>query len=410
MGVNVPARPVRADDRSVRKVSVRRGQPVRPEPVPPALRILPYTLMVVSLVATVGTLDWGIGASLPQIFALAAAVLGYRWWGERRPGVRIAWFVTHSVLTLVLVAVAPFCCIYAFTGYIDAQHRLPRRLMMPAMVATAGVVALGQTGGVRSLTQRPWLYLVLFIVNAALGTLMTRLGLQREREVERREAAVRALEAEQRRNAALQAQLLEQAREAGVLDERARLSREIHDTVAQGLIGIITQLGSIDPDDDAAAWQARVRTADTVARESLAEARRAIHALGSPRLDRDDLPAALRSAVVRWSEASGVEAIVHVDGVARPTAHDETLLRVAQEAMANAARHADATRVAVTVTYGDREVRLDVRDDGRGFDPARVPAGTGLAGIRARVAAADGTLEIETGEGEGCAVSAAVPT
>lgn len=277
------------------------------------------------------------------------------------------------------------------------------------MISTAAVMALGQGGGLPALRERFWLVLVLFLVNAGIGTLMTRAGEQREREVDRREAAVRALEAEQRRTAALQAQLLEQAREAGILDERARLSREIHDTVAQGLIGILTQLQSIDPDDEPAAWQARVRTADRVARESLAEARRAIHALATPRLDRDDLPAAVASAACRWGEANAVQVSVHVEGETRPTDHDETLLRAAQEALANAARHSGAARVAVTLTYDEREVRLDVRDDGCGFEPDRVTVGNGLTGLRQRVAATGGSLEIETGAGEGCAVSVAVP-
>ena len=114
-------------------------------------------------------------------------------------------------------------------------------------------------------------------------------------------------------------------------------------------------------------------------------------------------------AVHRWGEANAAQVSVHVEGEARTTGHDETLLRAMQEALANAARHSGATRVAVTLTYDDRETRLDVRDDGRGFDPDRVSPGAGLTGLRQRVAETGGSLEIETGSGEGCTVSVAVP-
>lgn len=389
---------------------IRRNRPERAAVVEhPALRLIPYPLMVVSLVATAGTLDWGMPVDLEWAACFAAVVLAYRWWGDRRSGLRAGWFWSHLVLCAALVSAVPFTCIYAFTGYVDAQRRLPRRQTTAGMIGTATVVAIGQTGGLPGVIARPWLYLVLFLVNAGLGALMTHLGEQRERDVDRREEAVKALEAEHRRTAALQEQLLEQAREAGVLDERARLSREIHDTVAQGLIGIITQLEAIDARGDRSDWQARVEVASRVARDSLAEARRAIHALGSPALEADGLPTAIERTAQRWAEINGVAALVHIEGPAKPTAHDETLLRVAQEGLANVARHAGASQVALTLTYDAREVRLDVRDDGRGFDAACVPFGAGLRGMRARIAAVGGSLEIETAAQDGCTVSAAVP-
>lgn len=78
--------------------------------------------------------------------------------------------------------------------------------------------------------------------------------------------------------------------------------------------------------------------------------------------------------------------------------------------MANAARHSGATRATVTLTYVEDQVRLDIRDDGRGFDPATTRYGRGIAGMRERLTADGGTLDVETRPGAGCVVSAAVPT
>lgn len=376
-------------------------------------RVAPYPMLVVSLIASFGASTWDTDQWRPTstalVVVLAAAAALHRWWGDHRPTKGPAWLACHWVLSSVLVVLAPFFCIYAFCGYFDVHRRLPRRVRTPAMVPFAAIIALGQSGGTAGLVASPWLFLLLFAVNASLGPVMAHVVDQREVAISLREDAVRRLEAEQRRSAALQAQLIEQAREAGVIEERDRLSREIHDTVAQGLIAIITQLESINPDDPPQAWQARVGTAGSVARESLAEARRAIHALASPLLDAEDLPAALERAVQRWADANRISVTLHTDGQPRRTGHEETLLRVAQEAMANIARHSGAGHAAFTLTYSPHEVRLDVRDDGCGFDPSDTAPSAGLSGMRARIAAAGGTVDLETARGDGCTVSVAVP-
>ena len=98
-----------------------------------------------------------------------------------------------------------------------------------------------------------------------------------------------------------------------------------------------------------------------------------------------------------------------MDGEPAPSPFDAELLRICQEGLANVVRHGAASRVMVTLGYSADQVRLDVRDDGRGFDPATVRSGHGLPGIRQRLAIIGGTLEIETSEGGGCTISAAVP-
>jgi signal transduction histidine kinase len=117
-----------------------------------------------------------------------------------------------------------------------------------------------------------------------------------------------------------------------------------------------------------------------------------------------------------WTEEFGVQAMFTITGTVEPL-HEEveaTLLRIAQEALANAGRHASAGRVGVTLSYMDDEVTLDVRDDGRGFDlrvprPRESPGGFGLGGMRARAARLAGTVDIESEPGQGTAVSARVP-
>ncbi|HZX07544.1 sensor histidine kinase [Kribbella sp.] len=221
------------------------------------------------------------------------------------------------------------------------------------------------------------------------------------------------LEATLAENAVLHEQLVTQAREAGVIDERQRMAREIHDTLAQGLTGIVAQLQAAET---AADWRRYVTTAIGLARESLTEARRSVHALRPQPLQSATLGEAIEDVVRRWSALHGVDVQLTTTGTQRvmtPEA-ESTLLRATQEALANVAKYAQATRVGVTLSYMEKKVALDVRDDGAGFDPARRrPAseagGFGLVAMRQRVEALNGTLEIESEPGFGTAISATVP-
>ena len=184
-------------------------------------------------------------------------------------------------------------------------------------------------------------------------------------------------------NTGLQAQLLTQAREAGAGDERQRMAREIHDTLAQGLTGIITQLEAAQQTGHDAERDRRIGNATRLARDSLAEARRSVQALRPQALENARFPEALAQEVARWSATSGVPAEVKTTGEAT-TMHPEvevTLLRVAQEALANVAKHAAASHAWVTLSYMGDVVTLDVRDDGAGF------AGPGSEPVRRRASA-----------------------
>jgi signal transduction histidine kinase len=217
-------------------------------------------------------------------------------------------------------------------------------------------------------------------------------------------------------NEGLHQQLLAQAREAGVLDERRRMAREIHDTLAQGLTGIVTQLQAAeqaalrthgDP-----GWRRHVDAATRLARESLTEARRSVEALRPEPLEGSRLSEALAGVAERCAALNGIKIQVTTTGTVRPVDPEAefALLRTVQEALANVVRHARATRVGVTVSYMENEVAVDVRDDGVGFDPVAVDHGFGLVAMRQRIAELSGTLQVESEPGGGTAVSACVPT
>ena len=211
--------------------------------------------------------------------------------------------------------------------------------------------------------------------------------------------------------------LVDQARQAGVADERARLAREIHDTLAQGFVSVLTQLeAAADPLSGAPAGAVeRVRRAAAIARSSLGEARRSVQALRPEALEAAPLSAAIGRVVARWSDDAGVDAGVTLTGraVALPPATEVTLLRATQEALANVARHAAATSVSVTLSYLGDAVVLDVHDDGSGFDRLAPRNGSGggfgLEALRQRVDAAGGYFGLESEPGGGTTVTVHIP-
>ncbi|MBA2443125.1 MAG: sensor histidine kinase [Rubrobacter sp.] len=210
-------------------------------------------------------------------------------------------------------------------------------------------------------------------------------------------------------------------RQAGVLKERQRLSHEIHDTLAQGFTSIVMNLeaaeGSLTPEaGDLRRARRHLDGARRTARESLTEARRLVRDLRPEPLEGAPLTEVLGGVVERWSQESGVRASATVTGTQRQLTPEAevTLLRVAQEALANTRRHARAERAALTLSFMPGRIVLDVRDDGAGFDPAAgadpgAPGGFGLRGMRERVEAAGGTLSVESTPGEGTSLVAELP-
>lgn len=367
---------------------------------------LAVTVLLVAVKAPALDVRW---VPVTVVLTLAAAAWRVRLIA-RPPDVRVrrAGFWPSLLAGFLLVLISPVYGLYAFLSYLEAPIVLRGLRRSVAMVMTAAACALAQIGGARSPLWSWRLYALVFAVNVGIAMLIMVVERRRERMMLDLETTVAELRTSEERNARLQGQLLAQARDAGTQEERARLSREIHDTVAQSLVGIITQLEAAS-DITAPDHGARIGRAAATARDALGEARRAVRALASPRLDDDELPAALTRLVRQVAEPTGIDAGFALDGEPTATPYDAQLLRVCQEALANVAKHADASRVMVTLGYLADEVRLDIRDDGRGFDAAAVSSGHGLPGIRQRLTTIGGTLEIETSEGGGCTLSAAVP-
>lgn len=239
--------------------------------------------------------------------------------------------------------------------------------------------------------------------------------------------AYRALDVESRARQELvdqlveaQADLAQEQFRTGSLAERTRLSREIHDSVGQGLSSINLLLQAAEQAWDAQPASARehVHTAAATARDGLDEVRRVVRDLAPAHLAADPggtaLVDALRRAATEAAPDMAVELRIDGSPVGLPAEVASALVRTARGALANVREHADAQRVALTLTYHLDEVVLDVRDDGRGFDPASVRAsgsrGRGLAGIRERAAGLGGRAEVESATGEGTSVSVRFPT
>lgn len=200
-----------------------------------------------------------------------------------------------------------------------------------------------------------------------------------------------------------------------VLAERNRIAREIHDNLAQDILGISVQLELVARLMPAAAEAAKghLDRARILVRNSMTEARRYVWDLRSQELQKKDLPAALRDTTKRLTAESEVEAVVEVAGPLRPLPIEvETnLLRIGQEAINNAVKHAHANRIDVALNFDTRSVRLSIRDDGRGFDPdGQIADGHfGLIGMRERAEQIGGVLTIDSAIERGTQIAVDVP-
>ena len=202
-----------------------------------------------------------------------------------------------------------------------------------------------------------------------------------------------------------------------VLEERARLAREIHDTLAQGFVGISSQLDAVAmcmPDESTPARKF-LDLARRMARHSLTEARRAVMDLRSAALEDQDLAAAIESGTRQWTAGSGVEVEVDVDGSRAkiPEEMEQHLLRIAQEAVANVLKHAGARRIWIRLHMEARKLYLRIKDDGRGFDQngvfSTLGGHFGLLGMRERAERLGGELRLASHPGEGTEVEVSVP-
>jgi signal transduction histidine kinase/ligand-binding sensor domain-containing protein len=202
-----------------------------------------------------------------------------------------------------------------------------------------------------------------------------------------------------------------------VLEERGRLAREIHDTLAQGFVGISSQLDAVALTLNGHVDMARkhLELARKMVRHSLTEARRSVMDLRASALEGHDLPSALSEAAHQWTAGSPVQVHVDVEGDSGPLPEEteQHLLRIAQEAVTNAVKHARASQVNIHLEMANRKLSLRVADNGRGFEQdeafSELGGHFGLLGMRERAERLGGELRLHSEPGHGTEVAVTVP-
>lgn len=350
---------------------------------------------------------------------LAATAGAWTWVMFTRPGLSVGsprwqmyvYFAGFLVIATVMMWHDPMFFVYVISGFFHAF------LIRPWSVAFIGVGATSILVNLTIVRNNPdpdalWLFGLVVVIQ----TLTVGFGVMGGEKVsdlaEERRRALSELEEAMQENAGLHAQLVAQAREAGILDERQRMAGEIHDTISQGLTGVITQLEAARQAGRPGEADRHIDNAMRLARESLADARRSVRALTPTHLDDSRLPDAITHVTEAWSTLSGVESQVAVTGAIRHLDPDieVTMLRVTQESLTNVGKHANASSTYVTLSFMDGAVSLDVRDDGVGFRTNGKRDGFGLGVMRQRVEQVGGEFDVESEPERGTVVSAIIPT
>jgi signal transduction histidine kinase len=210
------------------------------------------------------------------------------------------------------------------------------------------------------------------------------------------------------------ARLYQESRDVAVIEERNRMAREIHDTLAQGFTGIVLQLEAAEQAlaEDNKDAQQHLDRARALAKESLKAARRSVWALRPRELEQLPLVAAIRREIEQFTQDTGVRASLNTAGDSRnPSAEIENaLLRICQEALTNVRRHAQASRVEIGLAFDEGGVRLSIDDDGAGFDPdARIEDRFGLISMGERAKLLGGALIVSSEKGKGTHLEVTIP-
>ncbi|NEK87248.1 sensor histidine kinase [Blastococcus saxobsidens] len=357
----------------------------------------PHAGAVLAAAVAVG-LIYAIGPVLPRV--------------RRSPTAAAAWLTALGVSWLVLLYWTPDGIWLAFPLFFVQLHLLPMRWGLTAVATTTAAAIAGFAWHRDGLTAP----MVLGPVLGAAVAVATVLGYQAlYRESEARRRLIDEL-------TAARADLAAAEHTGGVLAERERLAREIHDTLAQGLSSIQLLLRAAEralPDRPDNALD-HVRQACQAAVDNLAEARRFVRDWTPPGLEvAGSLPTALKQLCATTVKTSGLAVHASISGapIELPAAQETALLRIAQAALANAVQHGHASRIELTLSYMGTDVALDIVDDGTGFEPDLVAppgqgadgTGFGLAAMRARARALQGTLIVESAPGKGTAVAATLP-
>lgn len=328
---------------------------------------------------------------------------------EQRPLMRFIIIVGDIVFWFVLVTISPAYYFVLFGMFSQIFRHLPIKwaIVATSMLTVAIIYAqIVETGQTFSLTSPVfWLYLFMGLGGIALGLWISSIINQSSR----RRELIEQLEA-------TQAELSEAKRHEGMLEERQRLAREIHDTLAQGFTSIVMHLEAAEQamPNDLDTTQKHLNQARTTARHSLDQARRVVEDLRPDLLEQQSLPDAIKRTAVRWQEETNIPLRVTTTGTPLPLHPDieVTLLRAAQESLNNIRKHAQATAVQLTLSYMEDVVILDVHDNGVGINgatPSVLSGGYGLQAMRERAQQLGGEVDIESEPNEGTTVVMSIP-
>ena len=210
-------------------------------------------------------------------------------------------------------------------------------------------------------------------------------------------------------------QFAEQSQQAAVLEERNRMARDIHDTLAQGFTGVIMQLEAAEKAiEHHRPKQAdeHLRQAGGLARQSLSEARRSVHALRPQALKKENFWDALKDMIKSITVGTALHPSFKIQGkISRlPPVWQENLLHIGQEALANTIKYAHAHKFGTRLMSDPKKLRLEFSDDGDGFKPQDQHDGRGLAGMRERVEQMGGELKIASSRSKGTKITVVLPS
>ncbi len=332
-------------------------------------------------------------------------------WAERRPQA-VVYLVVQSMLafTLVMIVqnVAMIFGVFAALVGVSVGMLGRTRSLVVALVLEMALSALCFVLIAGSISLGAW---ILGTVPAVIFIVVYVVMYVREIEARgRAQALLQELEVANRQLTEYAAQV----EDLTLANERQRMARELHDTLAQGLAGLVLQLEAIDSHlsrGNTVKAQAITQQAMDRARSTLSDARRAIDDLRSGEVPDIDLETAVREETDRFTAASGIPCDLSI--VLPPDLSDEVrecARRVVSEALANIARYAQAHHTIVSLHPIDQLFDIEVRDDGVGFDPAQISAGHyGLIGLRERVRLIGGTLNITSTPGQGTTLQVRLP-
>ena len=362
----------------------------------------------------------GDGTPVPWVVAVSVVFAGWYFGGlllserTRDRGVAAGWLVGLALIWVGAVAISPEFVWLAFPLWLLAGFVLRMRWAIPFSI---GVLAVVIAAPLMHSGATTYANVIGPLVGGVFALGISRGYLELVRDGRERSRLISSLVSAHDEMAQLQDELARAQRDAGVVAERTRLSRDIHDTIAQSLTSIGMLAGGAAPTAPEPSARTFTQIGD-LAREGLADTRRIVDALMPAELEGSALADALRRMLERLTDETGIRTELRVDDTvpALPVVVEVALLRTAQSALANTRVHAKADRVVVSLVDGGDSVRLDIVDDGVGFDAAgweRLPAGPGggygLRAMRERLRELGGGLAVESAPGAGAALSASVP-